>query len=69
MATAIAFGQQIGAEFMLTANLSEIEQTEGRVKDVYYKFTMNLRNLRTGIIEWADEQEIRKQRTRSIFGG
>ena len=66
--TAIAFGQQIGAEFMLTANLSEISQRAGRVNDVYYKFTMNLRNLRTGIIEWADEKEIRKQKTNPILG-
>ena len=66
--TAIAFGQQIGAEFMLTANLSEISQRAGRVNDVYYKFTMNLRNLRTGIIEWADEEQIRKQKTNPILG-
>jgi penicillin-binding protein activator len=66
--TAVKFGKQIGAEFMLTANLSEIAQSAGRVHDVYYKFTMNLRNLRTGIIEWADEQEIRKQKTNPILG-
>ena len=67
--TAIAFGQQIGAEFMLTANLSEISQRAGRVNDVYYKFTMNLRDLKSGRLLWADEKEIRKQKTRSIFGG
>lgn len=66
---AVASGQQTAAEYMLTANLSEIEQRAGRVKDVYYKFTMSLRNLKTGILEWADEQEIRKQKTRPIIGG
>jgi len=68
-AKAVAFGQQYGAEFLVTANLSEIKQSQGRISDVYYKFTMNLQNLKTGIIEWADEKEIRKLRTRAILGG
>ena len=65
---AIAFGQQDAPRYMLTSNLSEIEQRAGRVKDVYYKFTMSLRDLKSGRLIWADEQEIRKQKTRSVFG-
>lgn len=63
----VQFGQQVAAEYMLTANLSEIEQKFGRVTDVYYKFTLNLRNLRTGTLDWADEKEIRKTKVRPIF--
>lgn len=66
-ANPVAFGQQVAAEYMLTANLSEIEQKFGRVTDVYYKFTLNLRNLRTGTLDWADEKEIRKTKVRPIF--
>jgi penicillin-binding protein activator len=66
--TAVNFGQQIGAEFLLTANFSEIRQKAGSVTDVYYKFTMNLKNLKTGILEWSDEKEIRKVFQRSMFG-
>ena len=62
------FGKQLAPEFMLTANLSEIEQRNSDVRDVYYKFTMNLKNLTTGILEWSDEKEIRKTSTRSMFG-
>ncbi len=65
----IAAGQQDAPRYMLTSNLSEIEQEQGRLKDVYYKFTMNLRDLKSGRLIWADEKEIRKQKTRSIFGG
>ena len=61
--------QQDAPRYMLTANLTEIEQNQGRVKDVYYKFTMNLRDLKSGRLIWADEKEIRKQKTRSVFGG
>lgn len=67
--TATKFGQQIGSEFLLTANFSEIRQKSGSVTDVYYKFTMNLKNLKTGILEWSDEKEIRKVSQRSMFGG
>ncbi len=64
----IAAGQQDAPRYMLTSNLSEIEQEQGRLKDVYYKFTMSLRDLKSGRLVWADEQEIRKQRTKSVLG-
>ncbi len=67
--TAVDFGKQIGAEFLLTANFSEIKQQAGSVTDVYYKFTMSLKNLKTGILEWSDEKEIRKIFKKSMFGG
>ena len=66
---AVASGQQDAPHYMLTSNLSEIEQEQGRLKDVYYKFTMNLRDLKSGRLIWDDEKEIRKQKTRSVFGG
>ena len=65
---AVQFGQQYGTEYMLTANLAEITQQQGNTKDVYYKFTMSLKSLKTGIVEWSDEKEIRKIGTRPIFG-
>lgn len=66
--TAVAMGNQIGAEFMLYGNLSSIVKRDGGTKDVYYKFTLKLMNLQTGIIEWSGEKEIRKTRTKSLFG-
>ncbi|SNB47539.1 penicillin-binding protein activator LpoB [Geobacter sp. DSM 9736] len=66
--TAVDFGNQIGAEYLLTSNFSEIKQKASGVTDVYYKFTMNLKNLKTGILEWSDEMEIRKVAKRSMFG-
>ena len=67
--SAVNFGQQLGAEFLLTANFSEINQRVGNTTDVYYKFTMSLKNLKTGILEWSDEKEIRKVFKRGTFGG
>lgn len=67
--SAVKFGQQLGAEFLLTSNFSEIRQKAGSTTDVYYKFTMSLKNLKTGILEWSDEKEIRKVFIRGTFGG
>jgi len=66
--TMVQFGNQIGAEFLLVGNIAEIEQRNSKYKDVYYKITINLKNLSTGILEWSDEKEIRKTRKKPTFG-
>ncbi|WP_299011207.1 penicillin-binding protein activator LpoB [uncultured Shewanella sp.] len=66
--TAINFGRQIGAQYMLYGNLSSIVKQAGSTKDVYYKMTMRLMDLQTGLIEWSDEKEIRKVKSRSFLG-
>lgn len=65
---AIAFGQQVGAEYMLYGNLSSIVKSNKDKQDVYYKFTMRLMDLKSGLIEWADETEIRKTREKKRVG-
>lgn len=66
--TAIQFGRMVGAQYMLYGNLASIVKTAGSDKDVYYKMTMRLMDLETGLIEWADETEIRKQESKSLLG-
>ncbi|CAH0525552.1 penicillin-binding protein activator LpoB [Vibrio hippocampi] len=66
--TAIQFGKMVGAQYMLYGNLSSIVKTAGKDKDVYYKMTMRLMDLETGLVEWADETEIRKQQSRTLLG-
>lgn len=66
--TAIQFGKIVGAQYMLYGNLSSIVKNAGSDKDVYYKMTMRLMDLKTGLIEWADETEIRKQQSKSLLG-
>lgn len=64
----VKMGQQIGAEYMLYGNLSSIVKRNSDQKDVYYKFTMKLMNIESGILEWSDEKEIRKTKKKSMFG-
>ncbi|MDM1764144.1 MULTISPECIES: penicillin-binding protein activator LpoB [unclassified Acinetobacter] len=67
-ATSVKAGGHIGAEYMLNGNLSSIVKNAGNKSDVYYKFTLKLQNVQTGIVEWTSEKEIRKSSKRSTFG-
>lgn len=67
-AAAIKFGQMVGAEYMIYGNMSSITKKDGSTRDVYSKFTLKLMDLKTGLIEWQDEKEIRKVRSRGLFG-
>lgn len=66
--SAIKFGKMVGAQYMLYGNLSSIAKQSGSKKDVYYKMTMRLMDLETGLIEWASETEIRKNESKSLLG-
>lgn len=66
--SAIQFGKMVGAQYMLYGNLASIVKQAGSKKDVYYKMTMRLMDLETGLIEWADETEIRKNESKSLLG-
>lgn len=60
-------GKQIGADYILSGDISTNVQEVGNDKFVYYKLTMNLTNLETSTIDCTDEKEIRKKfRKRSI---
>ena len=65
---AMMMGRQVGAEYMLYGNMSSIVKRDSSTKDVYYKFTLKLMHLETGIIEWSGEKEIRKSKSRGWIG-
>jgi uncharacterized protein (TIGR02722 family) len=65
---AVQFGKQVGAEYMLYGNLSSIVKSNKDKSDVYYKFTLRLMDLESGLVEWADETEIRKTKVKASVG-
>jgi hypothetical protein len=75
-AQAKAFGQQLGADMVLTGRLRSIEKGRPRnvedagakTDDVYYQFVMELTDITTGEVIWADQKEIRKTKKTSLFG-
>lgn len=64
---AVRAGRQSAAQMYLTGELTEMSQQVGRVTDRYYKFSMILKDLRTGEIVWADEKEIQKRTKRPLL--
>ena len=65
---AVRAGQQSAAQMYLYGALTEMRQNVGGITDRYFKFTLNLKDLKSGEIIWSDEQEIRKEQTRSSVG-
>ena len=61
-------GNQIGADFIINGRLDSIVQQAGARKTVYYKVTLNMTNLSTGIIVWSDYKQIRKQFKKKSVG-
>lgn len=59
--TAKARGEQASADYLLTGEISSIVQEVGSDKVVYYKMTSKLHNLRSAIVVWTDEKELRKK--------
>ncbi len=53
-------GGQAGADYIINGRLDSIVQEVGKDKTVYYKVTLNLTNLKTGVIVWTDNKQMRK---------
>ena len=75
-AQAKAFGKQLGADVVLFGALRDITKEKGRsletagvkTKDVYFQLVLQLVNIETGEIIWAEEGEIRKAQRTGVFG-
>ncbi|WP_057830230.1 penicillin-binding protein activator LpoB [Colwellia sp. TT2012] len=63
---AMQLGKQVGAQYMLYGNLASIVKSNKDKSDVYYKFTLRLMDLESGLVEWADETEIRKTKEKEF---
>ncbi|HEX7675599.1 MAG TPA: penicillin-binding protein activator LpoB [Bdellovibrio sp.] len=66
--TAKGPGGQIGADYIINGRLDSIVQEVGKDKSVYYKLTLNLTNLKTSMISWSDQKQIRKTYKKKTIG-
>lgn len=62
--TAKKIGRMEAADYRLEGNITSIVKQSSSVKDVYYKFSLVLVGIESGVLEWADEKEIRKTSSR-----
>ena len=59
-ATRKAFGQEVGADYMLSGVLSSIVDQEGRKSVVFYQVNLKLINIETNKILWNGQKQIKK---------
>jgi uncharacterized protein (TIGR02722 family) len=61
-------GKLVGAGYLIMGEITSIRKQEGRHTDLYFKITLNLVEIETGLIRWAEEKEIRKGQKKSLIG-
>jgi uncharacterized protein (TIGR02722 family) len=70
----ITEGRQLGADYILSGTLRSIEKKQpkqwrlNRRSLIYYSMNLELTNLQTGEISWADNVEIARESSRPIIG-
>ena len=72
--TRIKLGRQVGARYMLTGTLRSIEKKQPRQVRLkkkilkYYSLNLELTDLETSLIEWADSAEVIRESSRPFIG-
>jgi uncharacterized protein (TIGR02722 family) len=72
--TRIKLGRQVGANYMLTGTLRSIEKKQPRQMRLkkkilkYYSLNLELTDLETSLIEWADSAEVIRESSRPFIG-
>lgn len=70
----VQIGKQLGARYMLTGSMVEMESTSPRQvrvskqELVYYKLTIEVTDLETGLIVWTTEQEFAREQSLPLIG-
>ena len=65
---AVRMGKQSAQQLYLYGALDEIRNQTDDVTDRYYKFNLNLKDIKSGEIVWTDEQEVRKEQVKALIG-
>ena len=58
--TTAKMGRMTAARYRLEGELTSIVKQNNTTKDVFYKFSLQLIDVESGLAEWMDEKEIRK---------
>ncbi len=72
--TQAAVGKQLGAKYMISGSLMEMEETSARQVRVskqqlnYYKLTVEVTDLESGLLVWTTEKEFARQASQPLIG-
>ena len=64
---AVRLGHLVGANYFLAGDIMSIEKTSGTKTLAYYKLTLRLVDIKTSLIIWADEMELKKMSKKGYF--
>ncbi|ANH77630.1 penicillin-binding protein activator LpoB [Francisella persica ATCC VR-331] len=69
-ATATKIGQHIGARYMVYGSIQDIDNTnvDGDKRSKFFLTTLKMLDLKTGLVVWQNDKQIRKSQTKSTFG-
>lgn len=67
-ATAKKRGHQMGADYLISGEITSIKQPVGRQEIIYYKVTLEMTDLGTNVIAWTDEVELKKHFRKRFTG-
>ena len=67
---AAQIGKMVGAGYRLEGNITSIVKQANNVRDVYYKFNLQLWNIENGLMEWGDAvRQVERLRFEILPGG
>ncbi len=72
--TQVGIGQQLGAKFMMSGSLTEMADRSPRQVRVsktvrrYYKLTLDVTDLETGLLAWTAEREFAREARQPLIG-
>lgn len=72
--TQVNIGRQLGAKYMITGSMIEMSQRSPRevrvskTKEKYYKLTVEVTDLETGLLAWTTEREFARAASEPLIG-
>ena len=72
--TRTAIGKQLGARYMITGALVEMQKTTGaqvrisKTELMYYQLTIDITDLETGIVAWSTQKEFAREKREPLIG-
>lgn len=72
--TRVAIGKQLGARYMLTGALVEMQKQTGaqvrvsKTELMYYQLTIDITDLETGIVAWSTQHEFAREKREPLIG-
>lgn len=66
--SAVLLGKQIGAHYMLTGSIANIDVVGASQQSMFFLVTLKILDIQKGIIVWQEDKQIRKVKKRRLFG-